>query len=818
MEADGAGREDLLPVVLVCDLYVTGLSMMRDFAMQGVPVIGIDPNPKRVGFFTKYGRKMVCPNPVTAGSELVKWLCRIGSNTPNGGVLFPTSDDFALFISQYRNELRQYFKFALPDHAVMQKLVSKWGLVQIADEAGFSSPRTYMPKNREEAVRFSKEMEYPCVIKPELAYSWRRDQVVPYTGGRKVIQVWSPRELLETYDRLAGVNGNLIFQEIIPGEDDQLCYFASYLNGDSEPLAVFAGRKLRIMPIHFGSATCAESFYDSQLEAQCIHLLRTCKYRGLSGIEVKKDRRDGAYKLIEINARFGLWDSLGRRCGVDLALTAYRDLTTGRTVRRKLAYRTGVKWIYLANDLRAFLYYRKEGTLSFRKWVRSLRGEKEWALLSLKDPIPAVRTFLHMAEVGLGHLRRRQLVSRVENDAPLVFVLGASPNGLSFIRSLGRKGVSVIALDSAPSPGLYSRYCEGIALPEIEDNEKIWLEFLIERGKRLSCKAALIPTGDAHVLLVSRNRELLSPYFNFSLPEQSVVEAVTSKRTQYGLAKELGVAIPRTYYPETVSEVESLSHSVSYPCILKPYYSHLWQKYSRKRKEYKMAKLVVVNDQEGLVEAYKRMARSGMGIMVQERIPGQDAELFSFLTYCGEDSNPMAVFTKRKLRQTQAGYGDGSFQESVWEPTVVRLGMKLLRSLRWRGLACIEFKKDPRDGKFKLIEVNPRSFTGVDMAVKSGVDLPDIVYRDLAGHKAPRISTFSEGVKWVHLTWDVAAALLHRRERRITLTEWLKSLRGQKSFAIWSSDDPLPFIMLLFSAFRTLPVRLLCRLKSGEHT
>jgi predicted ATP-grasp superfamily ATP-dependent carboligase len=538
----------------------------------------------------------------------------------------------------------------------------------------------------------------------------------------------------------------------------------------------------------------------------------------LSGIEVKRDPRDGAYKLIEINARFGLWDSLGRRCGVDLPLIAYHDLTTGRTVRRRLPYRTGVKWIYLANDLRALLYYRKEGTLGVKKWLCSLRGEKDWALLSLADPVPAVRTFLHMAGVALRHLAKRQLVGRLAADVPSAFVLGASPNGLSFIRSLGRKGISVIALDSVSSPGLYSRYCEGVALPEIEDNEKIWLEFLIERGKKLSCKAVLIPTGDAHVLLVSRNRELLSQYFNFSLPEKSVVEAITSKRTQYGLAKQWGVAIPETHYPEDVSEVESLSDSVSYPCILKPYYSHLWQKHSPKRKEYKMVKLAVVDDPEELVETYGRMARSGIGILVQERIPGEDTDLFSFLTYCGEDSEPMVLFTKRKLRQTQAGYGDGCFQESAWEPTVARLGSGLLRRLKWRGLACLEFKKDMRDGRFKLIEVNPRSFTGVDMAVKSGVDLPDIAYRDIAGHEVRRISTFSEGVKWMHLTWDFAATLLHKQERRITFTEWLKSLRGQKSFAIWSSDDPLPFIMLLVSALRRLCSRLLCRLKRREQT
>lgn len=406
-------RRDSQPVAVVCDLHVTGMSMVRNLAMHGIPVIGIDCNPRRIGFFTRYGRKIVCPDPVSEQAGLRDFLCRIGEKMLNGGVLFPASDNFVLFISNHRDELSHFFRFALPARGVVEKLVSKRGLLEIAYQAGFPTPRTFLPKDRDEAVDFSRRMEYPCIIKPEYAQSWHEERTWPYTMGRKVIKVRSARELLETYERLSKIDKRIVFQEIIPGDDDHLFQFISYLDKNSEPLASFTSRRLRVMPIHFGTTTCAESLHHPDLEERCIHLLSTCRYHGLSEVDVKEDPRDGEYKLIEINARFGLSDVLATKCGVDLPFIAYQDLT-GKRVRKVPTYRTGIKWIFLESDLRAFLYYRREGTLTLRKWLRSLKGEKEWEVFSFRDPVPGIRMFLRFVNVILRHLRAGKFLRNVD--------------------------------------------------------------------------------------------------------------------------------------------------------------------------------------------------------------------------------------------------------------------------------------------------------------------------------------------------------------------------------------------------------------------
>ena len=146
----------------------------------------------------------------------------------------------------------------------------------------------------------------------------------------------------------------MIVQEVIPGEDERLAYCCFYVDRGRRPLAVFAGRKLRILPVQFGSATYVRSFHDPDLERVSLKLLSGTGYQGLGGVEFKKDSRDERYKLIEFNARFGLWDALAVRCGIDIPHMAYQDALE-RPVEPRTAYRDDVIWLDSQRDIRAFL-------------------------------------------------------------------------------------------------------------------------------------------------------------------------------------------------------------------------------------------------------------------------------------------------------------------------------------------------------------------------------------------------------------------------------------------------------------------------------
>jgi predicted ATP-grasp superfamily ATP-dependent carboligase len=207
-------------------------------------------------------------------------------------------------------------------------------------------------------------------------------------GSEKSIVAATPEALIAAYAEISKVDADVIITEVIPGDDRNLLYFAFYRSADGRIWHI-SGRKERVTPVHFGSASYVVSIQHPELERISIDFLERLNYQGLGGIEFKTDSRDGKLKLIELNARFGLWDALGQYCGVDTAYIAYLD-AIGEKLPPPRAARAGVKWISIARDFGALRGYRRDGVLGFREWARTLTGEKMWAVWAWDDPMPAV--------------------------------------------------------------------------------------------------------------------------------------------------------------------------------------------------------------------------------------------------------------------------------------------------------------------------------------------------------------------------------------------------------------------------------------------
>ena len=226
------------------------------------------------------------------------------------------------------------------------------------------------------------------------------------SGRVKAVVCCDALELMQIYQSIAAYDDRMIIQELIPGPDENLAYISFYLNRQSKPLAMFAGRKLRVLPVGFGSASYVRSFHDPELEQVALQLLSGVQYQGLGGIEFKKDARDGRYKLIEFNTRFGMWDGLGVRCGVDTPYSAYQD-ALDRPVEPQRTYRESVIWIDWHRDVRAFWIYRQQGQLTLGQWLQSLRGEKMWAVYSRDDWRPGVAFSINLLRLLWARLTGR---------------------------------------------------------------------------------------------------------------------------------------------------------------------------------------------------------------------------------------------------------------------------------------------------------------------------------------------------------------------------------------------------------------------------
>lgn len=374
------------------------------------------------------------------------------------------------------------------------------------------------------------------------------------------------------------------------------------------------------------------------------------------------------------------------------------------------------------------------------------------------------------------------------NAGPVAFVLGMDANGLGAARSLGREGIPVVGVDYRPStPGLSSRYCKPLLTPDPTRQAESTLGVLVEAGRKFSTRGVLFPTSDAYVLFVSRFREVLSRYFLFAIPSQQILECSVNKRKLYDLAETIGIPYPKTLYPQSIDKLSTIIDEIDFPAFIKPYYSHVWYE-TFKTKGFK------VRNPDELVAAFRRIFNANLQAMIQSIIPGPNTNHAKVCAYLSEEHNPLAIFVTKKLRQYPTEFGIGTFMESIHNEALVGIGLKLFREFHYRGIGSIEFKKDDRDGVYKMIELNPRLWLQNIQAAHAGINFPLIQYRELAYEQIEKAGDFEDGVTWLDIIQDFAAFCDFKRRGLLTLPSWLGSLKNVDCHAYFARDDMKPFM------------------------
>jgi D-aspartate ligase len=388
----------------------------------------------------------------------------------------------------------------------------------------------------------------------------------------------------------------------------------------------------------------------------------------------------------------------------------------------------------------------------------------------------------------------RRLRRLASGRTPAIILGDGATNDLSFVRSLGRRGIPTILISGRRLLGSFSRYGLRIRMPTVEDEPQAWLEILDLAASLLGTRPVLFVLADAHCAFVSRNAECLRRSFHFVLPDEETVGRILDKRQQYAAAQAAGIQVPTTFYPEGVDDLVRLASEIDFPVILKPYTAHVG------RPQISNRKVLVLQSADALITAYASCTASGVRFMVQKIVPGKDDAIFWYSGFWDEHGREQAWFTVQKLRQFPPGFGDGSFQRTVEVPVVLQQSRRLLEAFRYRGLVMVEFKRDARDGSYNLMEINPRTVSGNQLGISAGVDLPWIAYRSLAGLDSAetRQQPFRLNVKYVNEEWDVQAFAALRKSKELTLVAWIRSLRGTRAWALFAWDDPLPLLVGLW--------------------
>jgi predicted ATP-grasp superfamily ATP-dependent carboligase len=359
--------------------------------------------------------------------------------------------------------------------------------------------------------------------------------------------------------------------------------------------------------------------------------------------------------------------------------------------------------------------------------------------------------------------------------------------GLGVIRALGVVGVPVIAVYYDKSDmGYVSKYVtESIHAPHPEQFDEQFVDLLIENAARFD-RGLLIPTDDATLVTVSRYKSQLERCYTVACTEWEVTEKFIDKKHTYALADAIGVPAPRTVVPQSVKDVESYHQAAQYPCLVKPSQSHRYF-------DLFGVKMVRADSFSELLAAYKQAADSGFDVMVQELIPGDDTRGANYNSYFW-DGAPLAEFTAQQVRNAPPEFGSPRVVVSKHIPEVIEPGRKILQAMGFYGYSCTEFKKDARDGVYKLMEVNGRHNRSGLLAVRCGMNFPWIQYRHLVQGELPSVRDYRKDVFWIDLTRDVSHSIMYRGKEKGKEVSYIQPYLEQHVFSTFDLKDPRPFI------------------------
>ncbi|MFQ5739515.1 MAG: hypothetical protein ACE5JX_10935 [Acidobacteriota bacterium] len=388
-------------------------------------------------------------------------------------------------------------------------------------------------------------------------------------------------------------------------------------------------------------------------------------------------------------------------------------------------------------------------------------------------------------------------------NSPPALVLGCHKIGLGVIRALGIERVPVVAVYyhradmGHVSKHIVARY----RCPNPNHEELDFVNFLQGLSQRWG-GSVLIPSDDATLVPVSKHKALLQPHFKVAANEWDITRAYVEKQHTYALAEKVGVPCPRTGLPRSLEEAIDFLDQVGWPCIIKPSVSHRFY-------ELFGSKMLVARNQAEFVEAYRAAEEYKIPLLLQELIPGDDTCGVNYNSYRVE-GEVVSEFTARKVRLTPPGIGFPRVVVSRDLPEVHHLGRKILKALNYQGFSCTEFKQDQRDGAYKLMEVNGRHNLSSLLAVACGLNFPYLNYRHLVDGKVPRGNFhFRTGVYWIDLERDFLQSVRSYRQERLPLRNYLHPYLSEHVFAVWSLQDPYPFLKRLADAALWGPASLL---------
>jgi D-aspartate ligase len=404
-------------------------------------------------------------------------------------------------------------------------------------------------------------------------------------------------------------------------------------------------------------------------------------------------------------------------------------------------------------------------------------------------------------------------VDVIDTSVPVVVLHRGGYGDVAIARTLGRLGVPLyLVAEEVSIPVWSSRYWTKRTRSDLSRSEEQAVARLLDVGARIRSihgePAILLTVADWVAVFIERNCALLEEQFVFPQPARPILQRLLDKWEMHRLAEEHRIPTPATVRPAALDDVDEFLEGTGFPIVMKAA-----DRYTADPPSNRM-----IRSRRELMDEidHRRGAASGLNMVLQEYIPGDVDTVWMCNGYFSADPAHTVIFPGKKLRQVSAT-GVACLAMSMPNETVATQTERLMKGVGYRGCVGIGYRYDRRDGMYKLLDVNARVSSVFRLfAATNEMDVVRVCYLDLTGQDVP-VAALSPGRKWM-LESDVMAAIRGLRSGRLSVADWVKSVRGVQEWHWFAADDPVPFFLWLRGGVSRAELRAVGRITKRAQT
>lgn len=397
----------LITSAVVLDIGFSGYGVIRSLSGYNIPIVAFKTKTFNFEAGTRLCNKIFAFNDIHHLYDMLMSYAQTQSQKP---VLYLTSDKYVYFISENITEISKSYQIDFPDKDTINILMNKLNFTQFAIKNNLKIPKTTDLSEITKIQIFKNKLDFPLVLKP-----WLRTDKWNKNIKEKGFLLNDYNKLEEVFEKIKKIEKNILIQEYIPGGDDHIYYCLTYYDQQSNCISAFTGRKIRQWPIKTGSTATTIACDNDTIKKETMKIFDLLNYKGFGSFEYKKHAITGEYYIMEPTVgRLNQQEYVATLNGNNLPLIAYNSLTKAG-LDPILPTKKPVIYIDEISELRSAFKYLKEGNLSIKEWLKSLKGYKAYRYCNLNDPMVGLRLIV-LPFVAVGKIIKRFITKKVNPD------------------------------------------------------------------------------------------------------------------------------------------------------------------------------------------------------------------------------------------------------------------------------------------------------------------------------------------------------------------------------------------------------------------